>query len=115
MKVFWGGVATAFLGLLCIIIWHHAVLKLVLSAIPLILLLGGLMAAYLGYDKVKDKLPCCKARETQEPSNDAKLREEVERYKQEAERYKQEAERLQSELDKSKTRPKPAKKSPRIK
>ncbi len=108
MKVFVGGVAAAFLGLLGIIIWHHAVFKIILGVIPLILLLAGLMAAYLGYDEVKDKLPCCKAKETQEPSNDAKLREE-------AERYKQEAERLQSELDKTKTKPKPAKKSPRIK
>ena len=96
MKVFVGGVAAAFLGLLGIIIWHHAVFRFILGAIPLILLLGGLMAAYLGYDEVKDKLPCCKAKETREPSNDAELREE-------AERYKQEAERLQSELDKIKT------------
>ncbi len=50
MKVFLGCVATAFPGLLCIIIWHHAVLKIVLSAIPLILLLGGSMAAYLSCD-----------------------------------------------------------------
>ncbi len=96
MKLFVGGVAAALLGLLSIIIWHHAVFRFIVSVIPIILLLGGLMAAYLGYDEVKDKLPCCKARETQEPSNGAKLREETER-------YKQEAERLKSELDKSKT------------
>jgi len=96
MKVFLGGVATAFLGFLCIIIWHHAVLKIVLSTIPLILLLGGLMAAYLSYDEVKDKLPFSQNGENQEPSIDAKVREE-------AERYKQEVERLQSELDKTET------------
>jgi hypothetical protein len=95
MKLFVGGVAATFLGLLGIIIWHHAVFKIILGAIPLILLLCGLMAAYLGYDMVKDKLPCCKARENLEPSNDAKLRDE-------AERYKQEVERLKSELDKTK-------------
>ncbi len=108
MKLLVGGLAAAFLGLLGIIIGHHAVFKIILGVIPLILLLGGLMAAYLGYDEVKDKFPCCKAKETQEPSNDAKLREE-------AESYKQEAERLQSELDKTKTKPKPAKKSTRTK
>jgi hypothetical protein len=96
MKVFVGGVAAAFLGLLGIIIWHDAVFKIILGAIPLILLIGGLMAAYLGYDEVKDKLPFHKARETQEPTSDAMLKEE-------AERYKQEAERLKSELDKTKT------------
>ncbi|SPF36956.1 conserved hypothetical protein [Syntrophobacter sp. SbD1] len=96
MKVFVGGVAAAFLGLLGMIIWPHCVLKIILGGIPLILLLGGLMAAYLGYDEVKDKLPFCKTCGTTDPSSDAKLREETER-------YKQEAERLQSELDKSKT------------
>jgi uncharacterized protein YlxW (UPF0749 family) len=96
MKVFAGGVASALLGLLGIIIWHHAVFKIILGAIPLILLLGGLMAAYLGYDEVKEKLPFHKARETQEPTSDARLQEE-------AERCKQEVERLKNELDKTKT------------
>jgi len=96
MKVFVGGVVAAFLGLLGILIWYDAVFKIILGAIPLILLLGGLMAAYLGYDEVKDKLPFLKCRESLEPSNDTKLREE-------AERYKQEVERLKSELDNTKT------------
>ena len=52
-----------------------------LGAIPLILLLGGLMAGYLGYDEVKEKFPFCKAGE---PSNDAKLIEEAARCKEEA-------------------------------
>ena len=96
MKVFVGGVVAALLGFLGIIIWHHAVFTFIAGGIPFILLICGLMAAYLGYDDVKDKLPCCGTKETQEPSSHAKFREE-------AERYKQEAERLQSELDKSKT------------
>jgi hypothetical protein len=96
MKVFVGGIAAAFLGFLGIVIWYDAVFRFIGGAIPLILLLGGLMAAYLGYDEVKDKLPFAKCKENQEPSNDAKLKEE-------AERYKQEVERLKSELDKSKT------------
>jgi hypothetical protein len=96
MKVFVGGVAAAFLGFLGIIIWYDAVFRFIGGAIPLMLLFGGLMAAYLGYDEVKDKLPFSKSSENLEPSNDAKLREE-------AERYKQEVERLKSELDKTKT------------
>ncbi len=96
MKVFVGGLAAAFLGLLGIIIWHDAVCQIILGAIPLILLVGGLMAAYLGYDEAKEKLPCCKASENLEFSNDVKLREE-------AEKYKQEVERLKSELEKAKT------------
>ena len=97
MKIFVGGAVAAFLGFLGIIVWHHAVFGVIGGAIPLILLLGGLMAAYLSYDEVKDKLPsCCKAKETQEPTSDVRLKEE-------AERYKLEIERLKSELDKTKT------------
>ncbi len=96
MKVFVGGVAAAFLGLVGILVWHHEVFQVVGGAIPLILLFCGLMAAYLGFDEVKDKLPFSKSKENQGPSNDAKLKEE-------AERYKQEVERLKSELEKTKT------------
>ena len=70
MKVFLGGVAAAILGILGIVIWHHAVGRIIGGAIPLILLFGGLMTAYLAYDEVKEKLPfCCKAKETQEPTS----------------------------------------------
>jgi len=97
MKVFVGGVAAAFLGFLGIIIWYDAVFRFIGGAIPLVLLMGGLMAAYLGYDEVKEKLPFPKNRETQEPtSSDARLKEE-------AEKYRQEVERLKAELDKTKT------------
>jgi hypothetical protein len=54
------------------------------------------MAAYLGYDEVREKLPFHKAGESQGPASDARLKEE-------AERYKQEVERLKSEVDKTKT------------
>ena len=96
MKVFVGGVAAAFLGFLGIIIGFHNVMSFIAGAIPLILLLGGLMAAYLGYDEVKDKLPFKKSAETPEGASDSKLREE-------AEKYKQEVERLKSELEKNKS------------
>jgi hypothetical protein len=96
MKVFAGGVAAAFLGFLGILIWYKEVFAVIGGAIPLILLLGGLMAAYLGYDEVKDKLPFSKSSEATEPTSDMRLKEE-------AERYKQEVERLKGELDKTKT------------
>ena len=97
MKVFLGGIAVALLGILGIVIWHHAVSRIIVGAIPLILLLGGLITAYLGYDEAKDKLPsCCKAKETREATGDVRLKEE-------AERYKQEVEKLKSELEKTKT------------
>ncbi|MDR3567918.1 MAG: hypothetical protein P4L43_07815 [Syntrophobacteraceae bacterium] len=96
MKVFVGGVVAAFLGFLGVIIGFHSVMGFIAGAIPLILLLGGAMAAYLGYDEVKEKLPFKKCCDAQEGAGDTRLKEE-------AEKYKQEVERLKSELEKNKT------------
>lgn len=97
MKVFLGGVIAAFLGLIGILMFFGPFLHLLAGALPLMLLLGGAMAAYLGYDEVKEKLPFFKAKASEEAEvgGDAA-------YKQEAEKYKQEAERLKAELDKAK-------------
>jgi hypothetical protein len=96
MKVFVGGVAAAFLGLIGVLVFIGPFLNLIAGAIPLVLLLGGAMAAYLGYDEVKEKLPFPKNRETQDVGSEPGLKEE-------AEKYRQEVERLKAELEKSKT------------
>jgi sugar (pentulose or hexulose) kinase len=100
MMVFFGGIAAAFLGIIGMIIWWGPFLRLLAGAIPLMLILGGALAAYLGYDEVKDKLPFPKKKEKEEfgiPEPD-----DVTKYREEAEKYKKEAERLQSELEKAK-------------
>jgi hypothetical protein len=97
MKVFLGGVAAAFLGIIGMFVFMGPFLNLIAGAIPLALLAGGAMAAYLGYDEVKDKLPFSKKAETTESSfsSETQLREE-------ADKYKKEVERLKAELEKDK-------------
>ena len=96
MKVFLGGIGAAFLGIIGMFVFMGPFLHLLAGAIPLMLLTGGAMAAYLGYDEVKDKLPFTRKIETEAPVNtETQLREE-------ADKYKKEVERLKAELDKSK-------------
>ena len=96
MKVFLGGIGAAFLGIIGMFVFMGPFLHLLAVAIPLMLLAGGAMAAYLGYDEVKDKLPFTRKIETEAPVNtETQLREE-------ADKYKKEVERLKAELDKSK-------------
>lgn len=96
MKVFLGGIFAAFLGIIGVLVFHSAFFHLVAGAIPLALLLGGAMAAYLGYDEVKEKLPFTRKEESAAAGSETRLKEE-------AERYKQEVDRLKSELEKAKT------------
>ena len=99
MKVFVGGIAAAFLGFIGIFVFMGPFLHLLAGAIPLMLLVGGAMAAYLGYDEVKEKLPFSK--KTEEAP--ASFGSSDVQYKEEAEKYKQEVERLKAELEKAKT------------
>jgi hypothetical protein len=98
MKVFLGGIGAAFLGIIGMFVFMGPFLHLLAGAIPLMLLAGGAMAAYLGYDEVKDKLPFTRKAETTESSavnSETQLREE-------ADKYKREVDRLKAELEKSK-------------
>ena len=101
MMVFLGGIAASFLGIIGIMVWFPQFLHLLAGAIPLMLILGGALAAYLGYDEVKDKLPFPKKKEEQEEFA-SPAKDELSKYKEEAEKYKQEAEKLQAELEKAK-------------
>jgi hypothetical protein len=98
MKVFLGGIAAVFLGIIGLFVFFGPFLHLLAGAIPLMLLLGGAMAAYLGYDEVKDKLPFKKKEGETGAASDSDTQ-----LKEEAEKYKQEVERLKAELEKTKS------------
>lgn len=100
MKVFIGGIAAAFLGIIGIFVFFGPFLYLLAGAVPLMLLLGGAMAAYLGYDEVKDKLPFKKKDIAEEVGSAAGQAES--KLKEEAEKYKEEVEKLKAELEKAK-------------
>ena len=54
MKTLVGGAAAAVLGLIGLVVWWSPFLTLLAGAIPLMLLLGGGLAIYLGFDELKD-------------------------------------------------------------
>jgi hypothetical protein len=99
MKVFLGGLVAAFLGIIGIFVFFGYFWQLLLGAVPAMLLVGGAMAAYLGYDEVKDKFPGLK-KKAEEPAQP--VRDEANKFKEEAEKYKKEVEDLKAELEKTK-------------
>ena len=100
MAVFIGGIVAAVVGLILMVIWWVPFLQLLAGALPVMLLLGGAIAAYLGFDEVKEKIPYFSKREEEaSPIVDAGVTTD---YKEEAEKYRAEAEKLKAELEKLK-------------
>ena len=54
MKTLIGGAIAAALGLIGLVIWWGQFLMVLAGIIPAMLLLGGALAIYLGFDELKD-------------------------------------------------------------
>ena len=92
MNTLIGGAIAAVLGLIGIVVWFPQFLTVLAGTIPLMLLLGGALAIYLGVDELRDtwKKEETEATETGSP-------DEVEKYKQEITELKDEIETLKKE------------------
>jgi hypothetical protein len=90
MKTLIGGAIAAALGLIGLGIWWSEFLMVLAGIIPIMLLLGGGLAIYLGFDELKDTW------KKDEPSFDATppKDEEVEKYKKEIDELKDEIKSL---------------------
>ncbi|HIC91528.1 MAG TPA: hypothetical protein EYP21_05620 [Syntrophaceae bacterium] len=92
-----GGIAAVLLGLVGFILWWRPFLELLQGGVPLMLVLGGALATYLGVEEVRDKYRSIKERVEEKPEEVEKLKEETEKYKKEVEDLKKEIESLKKE------------------
>ena len=87
-----GGIIALILGLLGLVYWWGPFIILLKAGIPLVLILGGALATYLGIEEWKDSQSVASQ---QSYSTDP----EAERYKAEAEKYKAELEAIKRKED----------------
>ena len=80
-----GGLVALILGIIGIIVWFPYFVKALMAGVPVMLILGGALAAYLGFEEIKDK----KAAESFDTTDD-NLKGEVESLKKEIEELKEE-------------------------
>ena len=92
MNTLIGGAIAAVLGLIGIVVWFPQFLTVLAGTIPIMLLLGGALAIYLGVDELKDTWSKGETAETNVESD-----EEVEKYKQEISELKEEIETLKKD------------------
>ena len=91
MTLLIGGAVSAVLGLIGMAVWSKYFFDLIRGGLPLLLLLGGILAVYIGIDDIQSRLR--EEREKQEEEL-AKAMEEIELMKARAELYREEMERM---------------------
>ena len=92
MKTLIGGAIAAVLGLIGLSVWFGAFLQLLAGALPIMLLLGGGLALYLGFDELKDtwKKDDTSFEPAAESGDSQKYQQEIDDLKKEIETLKKE-------------------------
>lgn len=91
MKTLIGGAVAAVLGLIGLSVWFGEFLQLLAGAIPVMLLLGGGLALYLGFDELKDTW------KKDDNSTDDDAEDDADKYKKEIDDLKKEIETLKAD------------------
>ncbi|RLC32140.1 MAG: hypothetical protein DRH32_03260 [Deltaproteobacteria bacterium] len=92
MKTLIGGAVAAVLGLIGLAVWFKPFLTLLAGAVPAMLLLGGGLALYLGFDELKDSW-----KKDDTTVDAAAPADDVETYKKEIDELKKEIDTLKAE------------------
>ncbi len=92
MKTLIGGAIAAALGLIGIVVWWKPFLTVLAGTIPIMLLLGGALAIYLGFDELKESF-----KEDEVGDVSGSDDEDVEQYKKEIDELKDEIDELKKE------------------
>ncbi|MBF0468865.1 MAG: hypothetical protein HQK61_08275 [Desulfamplus sp.] len=75
MKTLIGGAVAVLLGIIGIAVWFDAFLQILAGAIPPVLLLGGGLALYLGFDELKDSWKKDEGEDAPETGDKARIAE----------------------------------------
>jgi len=91
MPLIIGGAVALILGIIGLIEWRDELFIIIKGSLPILLLMGGILALYVGYDDFQEKL-----KEDKQKQDDKieKAREELEIVRAKAESYKEELDRL---------------------
>ncbi len=92
MKTLIGGAVASVLGLIGLSVWFSELLQILAGTIPVMLLFGGGLALYLGFDELKDTWKTTDIKKGDDESNVGG----VEKYKSEISKLKNEIEQLRS-------------------
>ena len=94
MQLLIGGIVSVVLGVIGFSLWWSAFITILQGGIPILLILGGILAVYVGMDSIQDKIR--EERQKQEEKLE-KAREEIEKVRAQSEQYREEIEKLKEQ------------------
>jgi arginine exporter protein ArgO len=98
MSLLISGIVSVILGVIGLSLWANDFLIILKGGVPIMLILGGILAVYVGLDDMQDRMR--EERQKQEEKLD-KTREEIEQVKAQAEQYREEIEKLKEQAKKN--------------
>jgi type VI protein secretion system component VasK len=98
MSLLIGGIVSVILGVIGFSIWWVDFIILLKGGIPILLILGGVLAVYVGLDAMQDRMK--EDRQRQEEKLE-KARLEIEQVKAQSEQYREELERMKEQSRKN--------------
>lgn len=94
MSLLIGGIVSVVLGVIGFSFWWSDFLMIIKGGLPILLILGGILAVYVGLDDMQDR---AKDERQKQEEKLAKAREEIEAAKAETERYREEINKLREQ------------------
>jgi predicted Holliday junction resolvase-like endonuclease len=94
MSLLIGGIVSGILGVIGFSLWWDDFISILKGGVPIILILGGILAIYVGLDAIQDKMREDRRRQDEKLE---KAQEEIERVKAESQQYREELEKLKEQ------------------
>jgi hypothetical protein len=94
MSLLIGGIVSVVFGAIGFALWWSDFIIILKGGVPIMLILGGILAVYVGIDAIQDKM-----REERQKQDEKleKAREEIEQVKAQSEQYREEIEKLKGQ------------------
>lgn len=91
-----GGIVSGILGVIGFSLWWDAFILMLKGSVPIMLILGGILAIYVGLDAMQDRIR--EERQNQDEKLE-KAQAEIERMKAESQQYREEIEKLKEQMN----------------
>ena len=98
MSLLIGGIGSVILGVIGFSIWWSEFLAILKGGVPILLILGGILAIYVGFDAQQDRMREEKLRQDEALR---RTREEIEQVRAQAEQYREEIDKLKGQSQKN--------------